>query len=107
MTLGFLLVFKVGILELCADVKSNSELIMSLLWLFGLDQIKDGKSIDGISASDDDGVADLSDQDNKPGWSVVVLGVLPNQQNGLHDWCKEVNYFWEIGAGADQVVEQI
>ena len=107
MTLGFLLVLKVGILELCADIKSNSELIMSLPWLFGLDQIEDGESSDGVSASDDDGVADLSDQDNKPGWGVVVLRVLPNQQNCLHDGCKEVNHLWEIGTGADQVVEQI
>jgi hypothetical protein len=107
LTFSSLLVLKVGVFEFSADIEGNSELIMSLLWLFGLDQIEDGEAVDGVSASDDDGVADLSDQHNKPGWGVVVLRVLPDQQNCLHDGCEEVNHLWEIGTSADQVMEKI
>lgn len=33
--------------------------------------------------------------------------VLPNQKNRLHDWCKEINDFWKVSTGADQVMEEI
>jgi hypothetical protein len=79
LSLGLLLVLKVGILELSTDIESNSELIMSLLWLFSLDQVKDGKAVNGISASDNDGIADFSDENNESGWGVVVLRVLPDE----------------------------
>jgi len=100
-----LLVLKVGILEFGADIKSNCELIMSLLWLFGFDHIKDDWTVDCVSASDDDCIADFSDKYNKSGWSVVVLRVLPDEQYGLHNWSKEINQLWEVSSGTNQVME--
>ena len=100
-------VLKVGVLELGADIEGNSELVVSLLWLLGLDKVKDSKAVDGISASNDDGVADFSDKDNESGWGVVVLRVLPDKQDRLHDWSKEINYFRKIGTCANQIIEEI
>jgi hypothetical protein len=107
LSLCLLLVLKVGILELGTDIKGNSELVVSLLRLLSLDKVEDGKAIDCISASDDDGVADFSDKDDKSGWGVVVLRVLPDKQDRLHDWSEEINYFWKIGTCANQIVEEI
>jgi len=61
LALGLLLVLKVGVLELCTDIKSNSKLIMGTCMIFRADKLEDGWTIDGVSASDDDGIADLSD----------------------------------------------
>jgi hypothetical protein len=46
---------------------------MGLLWFFGFDQVKNGCSIDGISASNDNGVTDFSNQYNESSRGIVVL----------------------------------
>jgi len=107
LSLCLLLVLKVGVLELGTDIEGDSELVVSLLRLLSLDKVEDGKAVDCISASDDDGVADFSDKDDKSGWGVVVLRVLPDKQDRLHDWSEEINYFWKIGTCANQIVEEI
>ena len=58
---------------------------MGILRSVTLDVAEDLFSSDVGSALRDDGVADLSDQDDKSGWSVVVLGVGPDQQDSVHD----------------------
>ena len=68
-------------------------------------KLENGWALDGISASDDDGITDFSNEDNQSSWSVVVLRVLPNEQDCLHDWCKEFYYFGEVSACADQIME--
>jgi hypothetical protein len=107
LSLCLLLVLKVGVLELGADIKGDSELVVSLLCLLGLDEVEDSKAVDGISTPDDDGVADFSDQDDESRWGIVVLRILPNKQDRLHDWSKEINYFRKICACADQIIEEI
>jgi hypothetical protein len=78
LSLCLLFVLKVGVLELGADIEGNGELVVSLLWLLSLDEVEDSKAVDGISASNDDSVADFSDKDDESGWGVVVLRVLPD-----------------------------
>jgi hypothetical protein len=107
LSLCLLLVLKVGVLELGTDIEGDSELVVSLLRLLSLDKVEDGVTVDCVSASDDDGVADFSDKDDKSGWGVVVLRVLPDKQDRLHDWSEEINYFWKIGTCANQIVEEI
>lgn len=36
----------------------------------------------------DDGITDFTDQNDKSGWRVVVLGVFPDEQDGVHDGYK-------------------
>jgi hypothetical protein len=50
------------------------------------DESKDLWPIHLKVALGDDGVADFSNQNNKSGWSVVVLRVSPNEQDGVHNW---------------------
>jgi len=91
LVLGLLLVLVVSILELGAHIQSESELVIGILDLISLDESKDGWAIDGSTASVDDGVADLSDKDNESSWGVVVLGVSPDKENGVHDWLEHLN----------------
>lgn len=86
LVLGLLLVVKVGVFELGADVQSQGELIMGFLWLLVADEIEDFWTRNRISALGDDCVANLSDQNNQSGWSVVVLGISPNEEDSVHDW---------------------
>lgn len=65
LVLGLGFVLKVCILELGADIKSKDQLLVSLMWLLTLNEGKDLWSIDIVSASIDDGVADFSDQDDE------------------------------------------
>lgn len=107
MVLGLLLVLIVGILELGADIQSEGELIIGSLWLIGSDESEDGWSIDGSSASVDDGVADLSDQNNQSSWGVVVLRVGPDQQDSMHDWDEKVNHLIELLSSVSKLIEEI
>ena len=92
LVLGLLLVLIVGILELGADIQSEGKLIIGSFWLISSNESEDGWSINGTSASDDDGVADLSDQNNQSSWGVVVLRVGPDQQDSMHDWDEKINH---------------
>lgn len=52
---------------------------MCVCGLFVFDGLKDLGAINGGSALLDNGIADLSDEDNETGGSVVVLGVVPDK----------------------------
>ena len=107
LVLGLLLVLVVGILELGADVEGKGELVVGDLWLISTDKPKDGWSINGGTAPVDDGVADLSNQHHKSSWSVVVLGVGPDQENSVHDWDEEIDHVAELLGRVGQLVEQV
>ena len=55
----------------------------------------------------DDGVADLSDQDNESRWSVVVLGVGPDKQNSMHNWNEQLSDVIQILSSISQLIEEI
>jgi isochorismate hydrolase len=80
------LVVKVGIFELVADLNSESKLVVSFSNFITLDKAKDFFTRNLAFALIDDGIADFSNQNNKSGWSVVVLRVSPNEQDGVHNW---------------------
>lgn len=65
LVLGLSLVVKVGIFELVADINGKVEFVVGFFWLFAFDEAEDFLSIDFASALIDDGVADLSDQDDE------------------------------------------
>jgi hypothetical protein len=58
---------------------------VSILWLRFLDGLKNLLTINSRAALLNDSVADLSDEDDEAGRSIVVLGVVPDQQDGVHD----------------------
>lgn len=104
LSLGF--VFKVSVFELGADVQGEDELVMGLLWLLSLDEAKDLLTIDLLVASVDDRVANLTDENNKPGWRVVVLRIGPDKEDGVHDWDEEVNNVLKLVGWVGKLVEQ-
>lgn len=68
---------------------------------------KDGVSINVSSASVDNGIADLSNEYYKSGWSIVVLRVSPDQEDGVHSWLKHINEVWELLSFIGKLVEDI
>jgi hypothetical protein len=104
LSLGF--VFKVSILELGAHVQGENELVMSLLWLLTLDEAEDLLTIDVLVASGNDRVANLTDENDEPGWRVVVLRVGPDKEDGVHDWDEEFNYVLKLIGWVGELIEQ-
>jgi len=80
----------VSFLELGTRVKSLLKLVVSGVDILAGDQGENLVLVNERLASVDDGVGDLSDEDNKSGRSVVVLRVGPDQQDGMHDGHEQV-----------------
>jgi len=104
LSLGF--VFKVSVFELGAYVQGEDELVMGLLWLLSLDETEDLLTIDVLVASGDNRVANLTDENNEPGWRVVVLRVGPDEENGVHDWHEELDYVLKLVGWVGELIEQ-
>lgn len=100
------LVLMVSLLELSASVQSSLQFVVSFLRLFTLDEGEDFLTIDKVLASVNNGIADLSDEYDKSRWSVVVLGVGPDQENGVHDWDEQFLDIAELLRIVGQLLEQ-
>ena len=72
LALSLTLVLEISIFELGASLKSEGKLVMSFLWLLILDAPKDCLTINVFAALANDGIADLTDQDDKASWSVII-----------------------------------
>ena len=107
MVLGLSFVLKVGILELVADINASLEDLGSLTLFKSFDEIEDLLTVDFVAADSNNGIADLSDENNKSGWSVVVLRVGPNKQDGLHNWLKELSDVFERQSWVSELVEEL
>jgi hypothetical protein len=107
LVLRFGLVLEVGILELGAHIESKGQLVMGLFGFFVLDAGKDGWSIDEVLALVDDGIANLTDQDNKACRGIVMGGVGPDHQDHVHDGHEEVWNICELLARLGQLLEEV
>lgn len=92
------LVVKVGIFELVADINAKRKTVVSFSDFLTFDKFENLFSVDLVTASNDDSVADFSDENNKTGWSVVVFGVSPNKQDGMHNWNKKLGNIIQLHA---------
>lgn len=86
-------VFEVSFLELGANVNGTHEFFMGFLGLFVLDESEDHFSIDEFAGLGDNSIANFSDENNKSAGSVVVLRVVPDEENDMHYGYEEV---WEL-----------
>lgn len=107
LVLSLAFVFEIGIFEFRAYLKGESELIMSFLRLFILDEGKDLITINVVAALIDDGIADLSDEDHKSRRCVVTGRIFPDQQDDVHGRHKEIWDLSEILASIGQLVEEV
>jgi len=107
LVLGFSLVLKVGILELVADINASLQNLSSLTPFESCDEIEDLLTVDFTAADSYDGIADLYDENNKSGWSVVVLGIGPNKQDSLHNWNKDLSNVFQRLGWISELIEQI
>lgn len=80
---------------------------MGVLGLLILDRLEDLGSVDVGPALLDDGVADLADEDDQAGGSVVVLGVVPDEEDGVHDGHELLSNVGELLGGVGEVVEEV
>lgn len=70
-----------------------------------LDLTEDLLTIDLEAAVGDDLVADLTDENKETSGGVVVLGVSPDQQDGVHDWDKVVSHLMKLKRGVLELSE--
>ena len=83
------------------------ELGVCLFSLTSFDKAEDLTTTDFVSALLDDSIANLSDENNESRWSVVVLRILPNQHDGVHDWDEEFGDIDKLLAWIDELKEEI
>ena len=105
LVLGLALVIEVGVFESGADFETHRQLRVSFTGSSLFDQIKDLGAIDGRPALLDDSVADLSDENDEARGRVVVLRVVPDQQDRVHDRHELVGNIRQLLRGVTQVVE--
>jgi len=99
LVLGLGLVVEVGILELGADVEGKSEFAVGISSVVILDGVENLLAINEVLALSNNSIADFADEHNKAGRSVVVVGVLPDQKDSVHDGHEEVSNFGELEGG--------
>ena len=78
---------------------------MSLTWVFVFDRAKNFVAVDLLAALGNDGVADLSNENQEARGSVVVLRVGPDKQDGMHDGHEELSNFSQIKRSISEFVE--
>lgn len=71
-----------------------------------LDGIEDLLSINKVLALSDDSIADFTNENNEAGRSVVVVRVLPDEQDSVHDGHKQVSNLGQLKGGGGQIVEE-
>jgi len=86
LVVGFAFVVKVGVLELRTNIESKRKFLMSINGFLILDGFKNFWSINSASALFDDCIANLADKNYEACGCVVVLRVVPDQEDGMHDW---------------------
>jgi len=95
--LGKAFVLEVSVLELGADINGDLELFGSLSWV-AFQKVENSGTGNELSSLLNDSIAYLSDQDHQSGWGVIVLRVLPDQEDGVHDGHEEEVKLGEVSA---------
>jgi len=99
LVVGFAFVVKVGVLELRANIESKRKFLMSINGFLILDGFKNFWSINSASALFDDCIANLADKNYETCGCVVVLRVVPDQEDGMHDWNERLSDVVEFFGG--------
>jgi len=100
-------VIEVSIFELVANINTQLELGVSFAEISTLDEAEDLLTVDLSAASLNDCVADFSDENNKTRRSIVVLRVVPDKQNGMHNWNEELGNIVQVLRWISKGVEQL
>jgi len=72
-----------------------------------LDGLENLGTVDSTTALLDDGITDLANKYNEASWRVVVLGVVPNEQDGVHDWHEAVENLRKVLRAIREIKEKI
>ena len=102
--LRFCLVEEVGVLELCADIDGGLQLIGGIPRVI-IQQREDQRSRNILPRLLDNRVAYLPDQDNEPRRRLVVLAVVPDQQDQMHDREEELMERREITRWVQKILK--
>lgn len=98
-------VLKVGVLEFGADVESKRQLLVRIEGLFVLDGLEDLAAVNSGATLLNDRVADLSDEHHKSRGRVVILRVVPDEQNGVHNGHEVLSHLREVFRCVAEIVE--
>ena len=94
--IGRRLVVEVDALEVAADAERRLELGDGAARLLFRDQVEDLLAAHELDGSVDDRVAHLADDDDEARGRVVELGVLPDEQQDVHDGAEELGELLEV-----------
>mmetsp|Transcript_9277 Transcript_9277/g.10102 ORF Transcript_9277/g.10102 Transcript_9277/m.10102 type:complete len:229 (+) Transcript_9277:1035-1721(+) len=92
--LGFIV--KVGLFELGANVEGQTQFIASLTGGIILDQGENIMSTDKFAGLYNESIANFSDQHYQSGRFVVILGMVPDQQDDMHDGDEQLGQLYQI-----------
>ncbi len=95
----------IGLLKLGAELHAQRQFVVSVRWVIILDCTKDFVAVDLLTTLENDGIADLSDEDQEASWSVIVLRVGVDQHDGVHDRDEVLGNIGQIERGVDESVE--
>jgi hypothetical protein len=79
---------------------------MGFFGLFVLNATEDTLTINIFATLLNNSVTDLTDQNYKASWSVVVGGIGPDHENHVHDGHKEIWDFSEVFTKISKLIEQ-
>jgi hypothetical protein len=75
--------------------------------LLVLDGLKDFVTINGGAALLDNSIADLADKDHKTGWGIVVLRVVPDKKDSVHNGDENLSNFGKFLRCVTELVEKL
>jgi hypothetical protein len=99
LVLGLSLVVKVSVLELRADFKSKGKFAVSIGSVIVLDGVEHLLSINEVLALCDNSVADFTNEYDEAGGGVVVVRVLPDKEDSVHDGHEQLGNFGKLKGG--------
>ena len=107
LVLALRLVIEVGLFESGAHVDAQGKAAMGFLGSITSDSLEDALAVHEVVTLSDNSVADLADQDHQAGRCVVVAGIGPNHEDGVHDGHEGVSDLSELLRLVSELVEEL
>jgi hypothetical protein len=101
------LVVEVSLLEASANLDAELEAAVGLMGSLSCNRFLNAVAINVVVAIEDNLVADLADEDDKSGGGVVVGGVSPDHEDGVHDGDEQSLGVLEFNTGIHELSEEV
>ena len=107
LVLALRLVIKVCFLELGAHIDTGSEASVGFLGSVTLKSFENTVSVNEVVTLPDNGVTDLADEHDQAGRGVIVRGVGPDHEDGVHDGDEGLSDLRDVFALVNEIFEKV